>query len=95
MADIPDDLITAAEAVQAFNVKLDTLYSWVHRGAVRAWKRAGRLYLSRSELEDMYVPVPVPAGIVPRAERAAERRARQKRTRDILKRFGMHVNGLG
>ena len=91
---IPDDLITTAEVVEAFVVKLETLYSWVHRGRLRAWKRMGRLYVSRSEVEELYVPVAAPVPIVPERERARERRERWRRTREELARHGMRLNGL-
>ena len=87
-SDLPDDLMLLAEACEQFELKLPTLYCWIHRGALRAWKRVGRLYVSRAELEDLYQPVQV----APHPETAGERRARQKRTQEILSRHGMRLN---
>jgi excisionase family DNA binding protein len=56
---IPADLISTTEARALLGVTRDTLYHWIHSGKLPAWKRCGRLLVSRAGLTALYQPVPV------------------------------------
>ncbi len=59
---VPDDLIDTKTARRLVKVDLSTLYRWLQSGKLRAWKRVGRLLVSRSEVLALLRPVePKPA----------------------------------
>jgi excisionase family DNA binding protein len=47
-----DQLLTIKEAAEFLNLSVPTLYGYIHRQAIPASKRAGRLYFSKQELID-------------------------------------------
>lgn len=87
--ELPDDLIPVAQAARHAQVTIDTVYNWIRKGQLAAWKRVGRLYVSRADLGALFVPVEAAA----HPETFAEQRSRRQHTRQTLERFGLHLNG--
>ncbi len=59
MAALPKDLISTTEARELLGISRDTLYCWIRTGKLPAWKRCGRLLVSRAALDELYEPVAV------------------------------------
>jgi hypothetical protein len=53
--ELPNDLISATKAAKLCDVHIATIYRWAFAGRVRSWKRTNRLYLSRAELQGLFV----------------------------------------
>jgi len=71
---IPDDLVSLKEATRLAKCHLATLYRWREQGVLRAWRRVGRLYVSRRELLGLFKPTcvrPEPAVAITEAEHDA------------------------
>lgn len=91
MQTIPNDLIRPGTAAEVLGVAVATIYKYIDRGLLPAWRRRGSRYLqvSRADVEAMLEPV----AVVPRAEpvipSARQQSARQRRTDEILASVGL------
>lgn len=47
---LPDDLISTNEAARLARCSLVSVYRWIRLRKVRAWKRVGRLLVSRADV---------------------------------------------
>ncbi len=88
--DVPGDPIDLTKAAGLVRRDTRTLYRWIDRGLLRAWKLGGRVVVDRAELLAMFRPV------VPAREQARQRRqeradetARRKRANEELRRRGL------
>ncbi len=54
---MPLDLIEAGEAASMAMVHVSGIRRWVKDGKLRGWRRAGRVFVSQSELAAMFQPV--------------------------------------
>lgn len=61
----PLDLISTDEAAEIAKVSTSAIYRWIVSGRIRGWKKRGgrqaRYFVSRSEVESMWEPVPTKA----------------------------------
>lgn len=93
MPDAPDDLLTPKQARRIASVCLKSVYRWIRRGLLPAYRRAGTRYLvSEADVRALLRPVetPAPAAATPAAlSAAASRRHRQAVAN--LRRMGLRV----
>jgi len=80
---VPDDLIGVTEACRLLpgtrpgkHINLATMYRWLRDGVIPGWKIRKNVYVSRSDVLKMAVPVPFKAKpqLVPAAERNEQNR---------------------
>ena len=84
-ATLPDDLVDLKAAARLAKCNLATCYRWVLKGRLRAWRRVGRLYVSRAEVLGLFAPVETRAP----AERLPTRAQTSAYTRRILREMGL------
>jgi excisionase family DNA binding protein len=90
VSDTPEDLITPKEAAAILHCHPGTVYRYIEREELHAWKRGSgrRMLLSRAAVVALLEPV----GAKPKEEVVPTRKqesARQRRTREILAKAGM------
>lgn len=56
----PVDLIPLAEAARLVGIPYTTLQAWAKRGDIQKWRRGGRIFVSRAEVERAAKPKPQP-----------------------------------
>lgn len=84
MSDMPDDLIDLKAAARLARCHLATAYRWALSGRLRAWKRVGRLFVSRADVLALYE-----RREVVRPERGPTRAQTSARTQRVLAEFGL------
>lgn len=84
----PDDLISTTEAARLAGVHISSLWRWVMRGHLPAWRRVGRTLVSRQAVLDLLQPVESRR----RKPRQASRAAVDRWTREVLERHGLRVS---
>lgn len=96
MSDTPDDLVDATAAARLAQCHLSALHRWRMSGRVRAWKRVGRWYFSRREVEGLYRAQEAPAaGQASATDRQRRARAALERLRRRGYRVGTAAEMLG
>ena len=82
MSPIPDDLMDATAAARLARCHTACLHRWRLKGRVRGWKRCGRWYFSRAEVEGLFTQpgaAPLPPSIPERERRLAATLAELRR----------------
>lgn len=49
--DMSKDVRTVNEALEELNIARATLYLWIKRGEIRAYKRLGRTYIDKNDID--------------------------------------------
>lgn len=87
----PDDLISTTEAARLIpsgqpgrKTHTSTIVRWVKQGRLRGWRRGSRLLVSQAEVYALLRPEPVE--VRPEVESEIERRERERRTDEVLRR---------
>lgn len=73
---LPTDLIGLGQAARVACASRVAVWGWVKAGRLRSWRRVGRIFVSRAEVEGLFTEQ-VPA------ERWKGRRTPTKRQRDL------------
>jgi excisionase family DNA binding protein len=87
---VPPDLISTSEAAKLAKVSLWSLYRWVAAGLIPAWRRGGRIFISKEDALGTFKRI-VPAR--PAVLSAREQRLRREATEQRLRELGVKVNG--
>jgi excisionase family DNA binding protein len=90
-AELPTDLVPLSRAATHLHVNRATVWRWVRKGQLRAWRRAGSVYLvSLADIKEMLQPVRVRVrDVSARGEQARQRAARDAWCDEVLKRHGL------